>query len=109
MIERLYRLFASRRRLVAGIILLLLVGGWLVLSCLPFTTDVAALLPDRGSRAIADFRLLAKAPLARRIVLRLRAGSKVEQPLLLKTADELAARLKPPFFTGVVSGPGAGG
>ncbi|MCD6430480.1 MAG: MMPL family transporter [Deltaproteobacteria bacterium] len=105
----MHRFFASRRRLVAGIVLLLLAGGWLAFSRLPFTTDVAALLPDRGSRAVADFRLLAKAPLARRVVLRLRAGSGVEQSLLFKAADELAARLQPPLFVRVVSGPGVGG
>ncbi len=108
-IARLHLVFASRRRLLAGIVLLLLAGGWLAFSRLPFTTDVAALLPDRGNRAVADFRLLAKAPLARRIVLRLRADSGVEQAQLFKTAEELAAGLKPPLFTRVVSGPGAGG
>ena len=109
MIERLHRVFASRRYLVAGIVLMLLAGGWLAFSRLPFTTDVAALLPDRGSRAVADFRLLAKAPLARRVVLRLRADFRVEQVQLFKIADELGARLQPPLFSRVVSGPGAGG
>ncbi|MEA1923478.1 MAG: efflux RND transporter permease subunit [Pseudomonadota bacterium] len=109
MIERLYRIFAARRRFVVGVVLLLLVGGWLGFSCLPFTTDVAALLPDRGSRAVADFRLLAKAPLARRVVLRLRAGSDGEQAQLFKAADELAARLQPPLFSRVIRGPGSGG
>ncbi len=89
--------------------MLLLLGGWLAFSRLPLTTDVAVLLPDRGGRALADFRLLAKAPLARRVVLRLRADSGVEQALLFKAADALAVRLKPPLFTRVVSGPGAGG
>ncbi|MBN2809244.1 MAG: MMPL family transporter, partial [Deltaproteobacteria bacterium] len=75
----------------------------------PFTTDVAALLPDRGSRALADFRLLAKAPLARRIVLRIRADPGVEPAQLFKTAAALGAKLKPPLFTRVVGGPGTGG
>ncbi len=109
MIERLSRIFAPHRRLLAGFVLLLLVGGWLAFSRLSFTTDVAALLPDRGSRAVADFRLLAKAPLARRVVLRLRAGSDVEQAQLFKAADDLAARLKPPLFSRVIRGPGSGG
>ena len=108
-IEWLHRLFASRRRLMTGIVLLLLAGGWFAFSRLPFTTDVAALLPDRGSQTVADFRLLAKAPLARRIVLRLRANSGIEPSQLFKSADDLAIRLKPPLFTRVVSGPGAGG
>ncbi|MEA3333147.1 MAG: efflux RND transporter permease subunit [Pseudomonadota bacterium] len=108
-LEWLHRICALHRRLLAGVALLLLVGGWLGFSCLPFTTDVAALLPDRGSRAAADFRLLAKAPLARRVVLRLRAGSDVEQAQLFKVADELAARLQPPLFTHVIRGPGSGG
>ncbi len=107
--ERLHRIFASHRGLVAGMVLLLLAGGWLAFSRLSFTTDVAVLLPDRGSRVAADFRLLAKAPLARRVVLRLRAGSGVERSLLFKTADELAVRLQPPLFTRVVGGPGTGG
>ena len=109
MIERLYQVFALRRRLLAGVVFLLLVGGWLAFSRLPFTTDVAALLPDRGSRAVADFRLLAKAPLARRVVLRLRAGSDVEPAQLFKAADDLAARLQPPLFSRVIRGPGSGG
>ena len=94
---------------MTGIVLLLLAGGWFAFSRLPFTTDVAALLPDRGSQTVADFRLLAKAPLARRIVLRLRANSGIEPSQLFKSADDLAIRLKPPLFTRVVSGPGAGG
>ncbi len=109
MIERLHLVFASRRRLLVGIVLLLLAGGWLAFSRLPFTTDVAALLPDRGNRAVADFHLLAKAPLARRVVLRLRADSGVGQSELFKAAEELAAGLNPPLFTRVVSGPAAGG
>ena len=103
-------LFCARWRFwVAGVALLVLFAGWAAFLRTPLTTDVAALLPDRGNQALADFRLLAKAPLARRIVLRLRDEGVVGQGRLLAVADNLARRLQGPFFSRVVSGPDGDG
>jgi len=107
-LERLYAGVAARRRLYAGLGLLLLAVGWLFFWRLPLSTDAAALLPDRGGRAALDFKLLSQAPLARRIVLRLRSRTAIEPAELLQAADALAARLRPPLFTRVLGGPGEG-
>ena len=98
--------FCGRHRFaVVGVVLVLLAVGWGAFFQIPLTTDVAALLPDRGNHAVADFRRLAKAPLARRIVLRLRDDGGVGQRELLAVADRVKARLKAPFFSRVVCGP----
>ena len=98
--------FCGRHRFaVVGVVLVLLAIGWGAFFQIHLTTDVAALLPDRGNHAVADFRRLAKAPLARRIVLRLRDDGGVGQERLLAVADRVAARLKAPFFSRVVCGP----
>ncbi len=107
--ERFFRLVDQQHRLVTGVVLILLVLGWGAFFRLHLTTDVAALLPDRGSEVISDFRLLAKAPLARRIVLRLRAEEGIPTAELIATADKLADRLSPPLFSQVITGPGSGG
>lgn len=106
--DRFFQLVARYHRFLTVAILVLLVLGWAAFFRLHLTTDVAALLPDRGSAAISDFRLLAKAPLARRIVLRLRADDGVAAAELITIADKLAARLQPPLFSQVITGPGRG-
>ncbi len=106
--ELFSRLVVRYRRFLTAVVLVLLVLGWAAFFRLHLTTDVAALLPDRGSAAISDFRLLAKAPLARRIVLRLRAEESIGTTELLATVDKLAVRLQPPFFSQVIAGPGSG-
>ncbi len=103
--ERIFSFCGRHRFLFVGMTLVLLVSGWAAFSRIHLTTDVAALLPDRGGRAVADFRRLAKAPLARRIVLRLRDDGGVGRRKLLVVADRVAVRLKAPFFSRVVSGP----
>ncbi len=103
-------LFCGRYRYpVVGVIIVLLAIGWGVFFQIPLTTDVAALLPDRGNHAVADFRQLAKAPLTRRIVLRLRDDGGVGQSQLLAIADRVAERLQAaPLFSRVVCGPEEG-
>ncbi len=103
--RRIFRFCARWRFGLAGAALLALIAGWAAFLRTPLTTDVAELLPDRGNQALADFRLLAKAPLARRIVLRLRDEGAAGQGRLLAVANKLAGRLRGPFFSRVVSGP----
>ncbi len=103
--SRIFSFCARYRILIVGMVLILLAIGWGASLRIHLTTDVAALLPDRGNHAVADFRRLAKAPLARRIVLRLRDDGGVGQRQLLAVADRVAARLKAPFFSRVVRGP----
>ncbi|HIE07630.1 MAG TPA: hypothetical protein EYP64_06265, partial [Desulfarculaceae bacterium] len=103
--SRIFSFCFRHRILIVGMVLVLLAIGWGASLRIHLTTDVAALLPDRGNHAVADFRRLAKAPLARRIVLRLRDDGGVGQRQLQAVADRVAARLKPPFFSRVVRGP----
>ncbi|MEW6187795.1 MAG: MMPL family transporter, partial [Thermodesulfobacteriota bacterium] len=67
--------------------------------------DLRPLLPSGASKAGEDFRLLQKAPFMQKVVLTLEAGPKVETGKLTATADALAAALKGPFYSRVVSGP----
>ena len=101
----LFSLFSRHRKIIAVGIILLATLSWLVLYQTPLSSDIAALLPDRGSRTAADFKLLTRAPLTRRLLVNLRAGNGINQETLLDTADRLAGELKPPLFQHVITGP----
>ncbi|MBN2705567.1 MAG: hypothetical protein JXR89_03905 [Deltaproteobacteria bacterium] len=98
----------SRCRLGLGVCVLLLLGlGWIGFLRQPLSGDVAALLPDHDLVARADFQALARAPLARRIVLRLRAtDGQLSPERLFALAAALKAKLTPPLFAAVSNGPG---
>ncbi len=101
----LFSRFSRHRNIIAVGIILLAASSWLILYHTPLSSDIAALLPDRGSRTAADFKLLARAPLTRRLLVNLRAGNGIDQETLLATADRLAGELKPPLFQHVITGP----
>lgn len=98
--------YFSRRRL-------LLLGGTATLLLLSIASfgrihleeNIEAMLPDRGSRVAADFRLLQQAPFARKLVITLRAETEGNAEVLVAAADELAAALDPGLFLQVVTGP----
>jgi predicted exporter len=105
LLSTLYNFFSRHRAATAVVVILLAAFSWLSLYRSPLATDVAALLPDRGSRAAADFKLLSQAPLTRRLLVNLKAAEGTSRKTLLAATDRLAAKLHPPLFRRVITGP----
>ena len=109
--ERLYRFFSTRRKTLFAATAILIALGSGALLRLELREDVESMLPDDGSGAARDFRLLQSAPFTRKIVITLTGGPQTGTAELLAAADRLSAALVSPDIPRVVSGPGipAGG
>ncbi|PLX82978.1 MAG: transporter, partial [Desulfuromonas sp.] len=105
LISAAYRRWSRRRPALLGVCLATVLLGFVGLSTVEVREDVEALLPDRGSDVAADFRLLQKAPFARKVLVNLSSGG--DREALLAGADRLAAAMGPPYFSAAASGPAA--
>lgn len=102
--ERLYRHFAERRRLLFGGTLLVVALSLFASSRLRLQEDIVAMLPDDGSSAATDFRLLQLAPFTKKLVISLKAR-RPDDPALVGVADKLAAALGEAGVGKVTTGP----
>lgn len=100
---RLHSLLAGRRGLATAVAGLLTLLALLTFRTLDFSEDAAALLPDRGSRAADDFRLLAESPLARTLSVHLRAEDGADLEAGFRA---LETGLKSPLIPRIIAGPG---
>lgn len=107
----LYRFFARRRTLLFLATAALLGGAALAVREIRTEEDIVAMLPDDGSEAARDFRLLQQAPWTRKLVITLRREGDATEETLREAADRLCASLKGERIERVVAGPGdlAGG
>jgi len=103
----LYDLFTRRRMLLTAVFLTLVLVSVAALSNLEIHEDIRAMLPDDQSEVAVDFRLLQRAPFARKIIISLKGGPAATGKDLMETADRLERAMTPPFFSRVVSGPPA--
>ena len=72
-IEAAFGYFSRRRLLLLGGTATLLLLSIASFGRIHLEENIEAMLPDRGSRVAADFRLLQQAPFARKLVITLRA------------------------------------
>ncbi|MBJ6748730.1 MMPL family transporter [Geomonas anaerohicana] len=102
---RLYRYFAGRRRVLYGATLLLVALSLFASSRLRLQDDIVAMLPDDGSSAATDFRLLQLAPFTRKLVVSLKTQTPGDSAALVATADSLAQGLREAKVGKVSTGP----
>lgn len=105
--ETAYDYFSRRRPLLFGATAILLVLSIACFGRIHLQENIEAMLPDRGSRVSADFRLLQQAPFARKLVITLRSETAENAEALVAAADGLASALDPQLFSQVVTGPGS--
>lgn len=101
----LYRRLIPHRRLLFAATLLLLIIATLICRNLPLQENIAAMLPDDQSAAAIDFKLLQKAPFARKIIFSLNDQGNVGAAALQAAADRFAAALRSEEISRIVSGP----
>jgi predicted exporter len=103
--ERLYRFFASRRKLLFATTLLVLALSVLAAGRMQIQEDIVAMLPDDSSAVAEDFRLLQLAPFTRKLVITLKAEHAEDQAALIAVADRLAQGLEDEQVGKVTTGP----
>jgi predicted exporter len=103
--ERLYRFFASRRKLLFATTLLVVALSVLAAARMDIQEDIVAMLPDDTSSVAADFRLLQLAPFTRKLVITLKAAGADDPGALIAVADRLAQGLRDEKVGKVTTGP----
>lgn len=105
LLAKIYNFFSTRRRILYSATVLGIVMCILVFLNIDLHEDIRSMLPDDQSEAALDFNLLQQAPFTRKIVINLsREGDRGSSELLV-AVDRLAAAMRPPLFTNVVTGP----
>ena len=102
--ERLYRFFASRRKLLFAATLLVVALSILAAARMHIQEDIVAMLPDDSSSVAEDFRLLQLAPFTRKLVITLKT-ERADEPALIAVADRLAQELQDEKVGKVTTGP----
>jgi uncharacterized protein len=103
--ERLYRRLAGRRKAVLGVTLLVVLASVLASTRLTIQEDIVAMLPDDGSSAAQEFRLLQLAPFTRKLVITVKGGDPANPAALVAAADGIADRLRSEKLGAVTTGP----
>ena len=103
--ERLYRYLSGRRRMLFGATLLLVALCALASRRLQIQEDISAMLPDGGSSAATDFRLLQLAPFSKKLVITLKGGGAGDAAALTAAVDSLAQSLRAAGVGRVTTGP----
>jgi len=104
-VAALYAFFSGRRRLLAGLVLVLWAVSLAVLSTMRVDEDIRAMIPDEPSEAARQFRLLQQSPLSGKLLIQVSAGEGVSTSALLTAVDRLAQAMGPPRFRRVLTGP----
>jgi len=100
-----YEVLRTRRLALLALTALAIGLGAARFLSVPLEQDIEAMLPDRGSGAAADYRLLARAPFSRSVVLSVESDGAAEPGELGAAMDRLAAGLDPELFPKVTVGP----
>lgn len=103
--ERLYRFFASRRKLLFVTTLLVVALCVLAAARMHIQEDIVAMLPDDTSSVGEDFRLLQLAPFTRKLVITLKTEGADHPGALIAVADRLAQGLEDEQVGKVTTGP----
>ncbi len=101
---RLFDYFSHNRILLYSLVGAVVLVSLITLKNLSFTEDILPMLPDGSSDAALDFEFLQQAPFAQKVVINLKSEGVSEQALIV-AADNIAAHLKQPYYTRVVTGP----
>lgn len=107
LVVRLYRFFGGRRPLLYGLSLLAILLGVAASTGIRTEENIEAMLPDRRGGVAEDFRLLQRAPFARKVLITLKAEGETGVSELTAAADRLSALLDPSLFGEVMTGPDA--
>lgn len=104
-IAKAYEHFAGRRILLYGVTVFLIFLSLIAFSKIRMEENIEAMLPDRGSSVASDFRLLQRAPFARKMLITLESDGAFGTNGLIMAADDLAEALDPELFGKVTLGP----
>jgi len=103
--SKAFEFFSRRRIILYGVIVVVMGLSTIILRSITLTEDIRPMLPEGASEAAVDFRFLQQAPFLQKVVINLKAGPGTDRKTLLGGADKLAASLRGPYYSHVISGP----
>ncbi|MBT3286492.1 MAG: MMPL family transporter [Victivallales bacterium] len=103
--QRLHTWAKRHRTVVLWAVVGLIVSTAVLVVHLPMREEIDTMLPRQPARLAEAFRLLQRAPFARRIVISIERPAEIPVEDLLTATDDLSAALRAPLFSRVTNGP----
>jgi len=101
----LFDVFSTRRWVLAVFMGVLWIGGLAALQAMRVDEDIRSMIPEEPSEMARHFRFLQESPLSGKLLIHVAAAQGVSTGTLVRAADRLAGRMKPPLFSRVLTGP----